>query len=324
MSDVQLALAAWKDNKESKDKSERVMIAKNRIRKNGGLDGRAPYGYRIDPDAPKYSGGLVIYKPEARVIREAVDCYLGRNGYTGESLDSIADDFNRRKIPSPMWRGKPGKCWYGRTLGQLFRNPTIAGRRMDGWGKDESERKTVYECPAVISWEDHLALVARLGSRATRKGSSPANASLLTGMLTDEAGHMLYATSMHGYRYYRCRDGCGIYIRQDEADAQVSRTVIHIFGSYPHMQRRVIPGRNNSDKIARLRQDRAELNDLADDYDAKTAAINAEIRRLAREDKSIPSRIESIGTSPVRASPNTGTRSLPPLGATGSKNTIGS
>jgi hypothetical protein len=42
------------------------------------------------------------------------------------------------------------------------------------------------------------------------------------------------------------------------------------------------------EEIARLRQDRAELDDMADDYDERHAELTAKIRQLAKDDKESP------------------------------------
>jgi hypothetical protein len=218
---------------------------------------------------------LVVFEPEAKVVREAKDRYL-----SGESLEKICDDFNAREIPSPT-----GKQWWSRALGKILRNSSIAGRRMNNAGK------TVLFYKEIITWQEHEQIVARMDSRAYRKGISPANVYMLTGILFDEAEHPLYhITNTHGQRpeYYLCRKGCGMCAPMGEMNELVSKAVIGDFGDRPHMVRRIIPGSNHFEEIARLRQDRLELDDLADDYSERHAAITAEIRGLAKEDKENP------------------------------------
>ena len=235
------------------------------------LNSRAPYGYRIygincnespcrcyerkEEDHKK----LVIYEPEAELIREAVRRYLG-----GESLVKISDVLG----------------WNFQTLAKRLRNPAIAGRRGD------------LRFPAIIDWPTHLRVVAKLDSRANRAGISPSNAYLLTGILRDEAGHSLYGHSSKGWKntilYYRCRKGCGFMVRMDTADTEVGRQITELYGKTRAMELRIEPGKNHFDQIARLRQDRNELDDMADDYDGRHAEITAEIRRLVKLDQEHP------------------------------------
>jgi len=169
--------------------------------------------------------------------------------------------------------------WY------LLRSTSVAGRRMN------RASKTVLRYDGIITWADHDKLVARRDSRANRKGISPANAYMLTGILSDEAGHPMYGIKggqRNSFYYYNCRKSCGFTVRVDQADQDVSSAVTEDYGKEPHRVKRIIPGRNNFEKIAWLRQERSELDDMADDYDEKHAAITAEIRRLGRLDAEHP------------------------------------
>lgn len=254
---------------------------------NNELHGRAVYGYRAmgitcreipcrcwerKEDDHKT---LVIHEPEAKVIREAVQRYLD-----GESIKAICDDFNARHIASPMWRGKPGNHWNVKTLAGLLRSTSIAGRRMSR----EEKPKTVLTYKGIISWADHEKLVARLNSRANRQGISPANAYMLTGILFDVAGHPMYGIKggrRNNYLYYNCRMNCEFAVRMDQVDQEVSESILDTFGNEPHMVRRIIPGKNWLNEIANLRQTRNELDDLADDYEEKRSALQAQIRELS-------------------------------------------
>jgi hypothetical protein len=275
----------WNETSRRYKRMQKALITDNY------LVGKAPYGYRVMGVNCKESPcrcydlrneddhkTLKIHEPEAQVIHEAKRRYLEHGG----AIKSICDDFNARRIPSPMWRGEPGHYWHNKTLAELLRNPAIAGRRMDANGK------TVLRYKGIVTWQEHEQLVARLDSRANRKGISPFNAYMLTGILFDEAGHPMYGVSHRKrWHYYRCRH-CGFSIRMDQTDVEVERRILEWHGDSPAMVQRIIPGRNHFEEIARLRQDRNELNDMADDYDEKHAAITAEIRRLTKIDLEHP------------------------------------
>lgn len=232
---------------------------------NNHLNTRPPYGYRPVPVEGTDHKTLAVYEPEAKVIREAVRRYLA-----GDTLAAIAGDLG----------------WYVATLAKRLRSPAIAGRRGD------------LSYPAIIDWTTHQALVARLDSRANRKGVSPANnVYMLAGLLTDEAGHPMYGfatTNIRGqsYRYYRCRKGCGQMVRIGWAHAGAERLITQVYGDAPHRIRKSKPASSNFNKISRLRDERKELDEMADDFDKRNAALVSEIRRLAAEERDNPRREE--------------------------------
>ena len=210
-----------------------------------------------------------IYEPEARVVRDVVTRYLA-----GESTESICKDYPR---------------WVPSSLARFLRNPSLAGRRQN------KEGKTVHRHEGVITWQTHLELVKRLDSRTHRKGISPANTYMLTGSLTCEAGHAMYADkggSSQQYNY-RCRE-CRFTIPLAQADDDISNAVIGDYGDLPHLIKRNIPGKNHFEAVARLRQDRAELESEIDNADDPTphlkrqAELTAEIRRLIKLDEEHP------------------------------------
>ena len=294
--EAEAANREWNMTSRRYKRSQRQLISENHA------VGRPIYGYRLmgincqetpcrcserDLDDNKR---LVIWKPEAKVIREIVTRYLG-----GESLQAIIDDLHARNIPSPKY-GKSSDRWHVSSLARLLRNPGLAGRRQN------AEGKTVHRCEGIITWQTHLELVARLDSRAHRKGISPANSYMLTGIITDEAGHAMYGMPCGGGNkrafYYFCRRrGCAM-ISVKLADEIVTQAVLDVYGDDPHMVKRIIPGKNHFDDIARLRQDRDEIQadmDKAMDngqdpapYLARYTEINAEIRRLTKLDQEHP------------------------------------
>jgi DNA invertase Pin-like site-specific DNA recombinase len=281
-------VSSWNDGAEAAHRewandSRRYKRMQKQRRSNNELTGRAPYGYRITGilcgqtpcrcserkiDDHKT---LTIYEPEAEIVREAVRRYLD-----GETLKQIADDLNTRG----------GRKWHVSTLAKMLHSPSIAGRRMDNYeGRDKTrERKTILRYQGIIEWTEHEQLVARLDSRAHRKGISPQNVFLLTGLIFDVSGHPMYGQKFNAktpWFYYYCRQCANGGMRVDDADAEANDLITFVYGKEPHEVRRVIPGNNYFEQIARLRQDRAELDDLSPEYEDRHAALTAEIRRLA-------------------------------------------
>ena len=275
---ITLALAADRDNRESRNKSERVHASQDTIRANKGVLGRLPYGYRAEGE--RLSKKAVIVPDEAAIIRESKDRYLA-----GESLADICADFNARGVSSPR---RDGGTWIVSTLGRLLRNPGIAGRQMNN--RDQGERITILEYEPVISWTDHEALVARLDSRAYRAGISPANVFMLTSIIKDEKGHGMYGKLGRTTYAYVCRKGCGYGAPMAKADALVNEAVMHSHGNLPHLVRRLVPGENYLDQIARKRQDIRELDPEADDYDTRLAQMREELAHL----RALPSKPDEV------------------------------
>jgi hypothetical protein len=152
-----------------------------------------------------------------------------------------------------------------------------------------AEGKTILRYKGIATLEEHEALIARLESRANRKGISPKHSYLLTGIIYDEVGSPMWGLRYRGrdYSYYRSQES-GRMIRADFADAKVDEMMTRVYGDDPHELARVKPAGNHSEQIARLRQDRAELDDLADGYEARHAELTAEIRRLVADDRDNP------------------------------------
>jgi len=266
---------AENSNREWNASSRRWKRAHKKLSADNYLVGKPPYGYRVSGVNCKQTPcrcyenkiddhkTLTIYEPEAKIVREVVRRYLA-----GESTQQICNDYPR---------------WVPSTLASLLRNPSLAGRRQD------KEGKTILRFEGIIPWQTHLELVQRLDSRAHRKGISPANTYMLTGILSCTADHAMYGGKGSGQWYlYACRYCKRYSVRVNEADAEVSAEVIDTFGHLPHMVMRIVPGENHFEEIARLRQDRNELDDLADDYEARNAELTAEIRRLIKLDKEQP------------------------------------
>jgi Recombinase/Resolvase, N terminal domain len=281
----------WNNTSRQYKRSQRKLISNNH------LVGRPIYGYRATGvDCGKtpcrcYEQEiedhkmLTIYEPEAKYVREIVARYLA-----GESLQALCDDLFVRGIPSPKY-GKSSDRWIVSSLARLLRNPGLAGRRMNAKGE------TVHRYEGIITWNEHEQLVKRLDSRAHRKGISPANVYMQTGVIIDAAGHPMYPIKggeRNKHYYYYCRICLGLMVHLEKADEEVTSQVIDTYGHLPHMVIGIIPGKNHFNDIEQLRQDRDEVQakmDKADDptsYLAWYTEISAEIRRLTKLDQEHP------------------------------------
>ncbi|MEV8174969.1 recombinase family protein [Microbacterium sp. NPDC079176] len=138
---------------ESKRKARRQRAASDARAADGLPTARPGYGYRREDSCD------VVVEAEAVVIREAA-----RRVLDGDSLRSIATDFNARGIPSPA-----GAPWQGITLRQLIRRPSLAGlrtHRSKVVGKFNPEAH-----PAILDEDTHTRLEALLTDPSRAQGT---------------------------------------------------------------------------------------------------------------------------------------------------------
>ena len=104
-------------NKFSADTARRVAAARERLTGQSWHGGQRPYGYRHDPDAPKYHKRLFVNEDEAAVFKAAADI-LDRD----ISLRAIARDLRDQGVPAAT-----GVQWAASTLRDVLLKPTVAG-----------------------------------------------------------------------------------------------------------------------------------------------------------------------------------------------------
>lgn len=105
-------------NKASADTGRRVSAARDRYVLQSWQGGRRPYGYRPDPDAPKYHKVLLVDPAEKAVILQAADDLLDK----GISLKAAARDLRERGAPTVT-----GAAWTPETLKDALIKPAVAG-----------------------------------------------------------------------------------------------------------------------------------------------------------------------------------------------------
>lgn len=152
-----------------KDRTHRGL----RERAKGGFSaGGKTYGYRteaIDPKDPDSKKRLVIVDEEAEIVREIFARYANL-----ESPRAIADDLNRRKVPSPgsTWKRtkRRAKGWTGSALSGtakmftgILRRELYIGQQV--WNRRRSKKvpgtsKRIYEIRPKSEWvvNEHLEL----------------------------------------------------------------------------------------------------------------------------------------------------------------------
>ncbi|MGN6035879.1 recombinase family protein [Brevibacterium casei] len=131
--------------------------------------GRLPYGYRRVYD--ERTGVLLRQEPDphkGQIVRDAA-----REVLAGRSLHSIAMQLQEAGEPTPMaaWVESP-RGWEAKTLHQVLRNPTIAGKRVY---RGEIIGDAQWE--PLVSWEDFQRLQRMFtdpGRRTKGGGGQPA------------------------------------------------------------------------------------------------------------------------------------------------------
>lgn len=164
---------------------------------------QSPYGYRLDEKA------LVIYEPEAKLVRQMYDLYLNQ----GLGFFAIARQLNEQGIPS-----RHNKEWSIRSVKLLLSNPVYKGTFV--WNRVDSSKKkrtikddkdwiVIDDCLPVIidknTWERVQTKINK-PSIAPRAQTSP---HLLGGLL--KCGNCGSGMSIgwsgskdRRYRVYRC------------------------------------------------------------------------------------------------------------------------
>jgi site-specific DNA recombinase len=157
-------------NKASRDNARRVSAKRGDLAAAGAYGGgRRPFGYRPDPDAPKYHKRLLIVPAEAAEIEKAAAAVMAR-----VSLAAIARDWRERHVPTVT-----GAPWSAGTLHDVLTKPALAGLVPAGGGLVRTS------WPAILDREQWEAVCARLaeptimlpngytGPRKTTTGNEP-------------------------------------------------------------------------------------------------------------------------------------------------------
>lgn len=178
---------------ESEHKSRRITEKMAELAREGKVKGgRRPFGYDDD--------GVTVDEDEAAIIREMVRRVLG-----GATIRELAADLNERDVKTAG-----GKAWHPHALKAI-----LVGKRIVGLRTYKGEVVAKAQWPAIISADEHAAVVAMLATRTPvgRRGRTPW---LLTGLLRCEVcdGPLSSNTTTSGARKYTCRKapgykGCG-------------------------------------------------------------------------------------------------------------------
>lgn len=221
----------------------------------------------------------------------------------GTSLEAIAEWLDGEAEHSPAARPRMVARWSPKSVSQILRNPSLAGRRKDEHGRTELRHE------GVITAEKFARLQAVLDGNPKRRGPTRNAPALLTDVLIcDVCGGVMHARRTPGRKRldgtrqvwvgYRCdhtklgedektgrpilarTSTCRNLIRADEIEPWVNETFVEMFGDLDVVERTFVPPRGYAAEIAEVEADLRALDFDADDYAERHAALLAERARL--------------------------------------------
>jgi site-specific DNA recombinase len=230
--------------RESDQTRKRVLRAVRANAEKGRPHGKLLYGYRREYDpATRELVGQVPDPVTSEVVKEAV-----RRVLAGETPYAVAQDFNRRGIPTPTGASRG---WDLTQIKRLCVNPGYAGLRVH---KGRVIGKAGW--PALVDIATHHALITRLSDPCRRTQRDSAVKHLLSGLaVCGVCGGRLRVQRNRGFLAYLCVTKFHVSRREDLVDQVVEGVA-----------------------VARLQRPDA-LTLLADDADEESAAALAEARQ---------------------------------------------
>lgn len=295
---IDTIIHSWMNWKKSEHLKEQVKAGHDRVRANGALHGRPPWG--MTKTGPKYHKQLVPTDLGREWIPKIFGWVIERISFR----DIIA------RLQEAGIVGDHG-VWHPSTIGEMIRNPAYMGFRCAQDPKTKKYGKILHRCEELVSPPIWRKAQEALDAAPTRRGySNPETRPMLSGVLKcgnpqcdatgapdspmnrSTARDYLPDGSVKNTRlYYRCsgigaqRKSCSTMVRLEDVDAAVD-LIIHDSFDIPRMERRVIPG---TDHAADLESLKFELRQLParelpwDEEDTERSRLRAEYDRIAAE-----------------------------------------
>lgn len=251
-------------NKSSRDTARRVTRKHEELAAEGKPPGGGYRGYGFT------AAGHEPIEDEASILREIAARILGDwDGWTpeeleritpevGESLNSIAADLRRRKVPTVT-----GAPWSDRSVRSVVSKPSVAGLREY---RGEVVGKAVWD--AIVPQERWEQARARLAGR--HRTVDLRLQRWLTGVLRCSlCGHMLMGWQGNSGPRYWCakpHGGCGkIAVKASLAEGEVERQVLELLGQDGVLRRlRTVADTEVTDDVrAELSEDEEQLKVMA-------------------------------------------------------------
>lgn len=266
--------------------SKRYRDTRAYLASRGSLLGRPAWGFRIV--GSKAAKSLAPDPARVGYLNELIDRALA-----GETLADLVRWLDAEAVADPAARPRHGGKWSPKSLSQILRNPSLAGRRQDDDGH------TLVHHEPVISAEKFDRLQAALDASPKRRGPTRNAPALLTDVLhCSLCGRIMHARRTYGRRRkdgtrplwvgYRC-DGtpaepstCRNMIPAAEIEDWVNGTMSDpgMYGNLKIIERTFVPPRGHAAEIAEIEADLRSLDWDDPDFAERQAALLAERARL--------------------------------------------
>lgn len=270
----------------TKTLSEHTRAGQHEARLRGSAVGSVPWGYVCE--GARKDKQLVPTADGKRYVPE-IFLRIAR----GESLRAVAAWLDSTDATPGTKNHKHEAGFSARTVQVVIRNTAYYGRKVNGEGM-------ALDIPALVD----VALWTRANDTLSRKdksgqrGTVTQEKALLTSVLycPDCPDSAMYRIQPQNTRkdgsksttaYYRCSGGkgpagarksCGLMLRCDATDALAAKALAKLTVKVVKIEQ--LPATDHETELASLRQTRKQLDDLADDYDTRYAALTAEIKEL--------------------------------------------
>ena len=253
MARVMVVMAA----KASADTARRVADGRQRSAEVGSYGGgRRPFGFRIDPDAPKGAKKLVMVPAEAAVVRRAAAAILAETADDRKSLAFLARELRDGDVPTVT-----GKAWSAEVLRDIMLSASVAGIASNS----RTGTETAGAWPAILDMETWQAVRAIL--------TDPAR-------LTNPSANAPRWLGTNLYRCGVCPDGGHI-----KAHGGVAKGPSYCCKNCQHVRRTAVATDTYVGELIAERLSRADAIDLLRPPDrpgVDTAVLRAEQKKLER------------------------------------------
>lgn len=304
----------------------RVKDAHDKLVRDGKYTGgMVPFGYMPVKLAKNWG-----YAPDpeyAPLVVEMADRFI-----KGETLGGIARWLRDSGVPSPknVIRKRNGKPltdtpWSPTVVRMILQSPAVLGAVVDTRGTPlrDADGFVVYRSEPLIPREVYEAVQTRL---ALNVAPVKVNTSPLLRVAYCTCGAPMHATTTnrksypsdlkagsepvtYAYRYYHChsshiRDGkCNApRINADRLDRAVFGAILNVAGWYELTERKLIPGRDHSEDVARLAETIGHLSSKIAVGKATRKDVSDDEAALQRAQEQLD-RIASLEPEPARVEP---------------------
>lgn len=297
----------------------RTREAYDKLRKDGKYPGgQIGFGYmavKLDKN-----WGVVPDPEYVPIVREMAQRYVAY-----ESFGAISKWLNTTGVPSPRdairkRQGKPmkGTAWTAVTVKIVLRGPGLLGAATSARGDAvrDDDGEIIYRAEPLIARETWERIQARISENHT--GAKVNTTPLLRVAFCGECGQQMYSSvtnrtgknKVFTHRYYHCfassrsndqrdRKCFAKRVNADRLEDRVFRELLGMVGSYELVEKRLIPGRDYAEDIARLKD---RLSRLAGDIEMGEALGDDVADLIAKRDRARAELRRIVGLEPVAAS----------------------